>query len=103
VFSRLCFSHGHTVKEECGMIIAYYYGIVIPKTYPVLPREIMYQYKKESLMNITHEKIEARAYDLYLQRNGNGGSPLEDWLKAEKEIEKGKTVRIGKKHPLTNK
>lgn len=31
-------------------------------------------------------KIEARAYDLFLQRNGFPGNPLEDWFKAEAEI-----------------
>jgi len=54
-------------------------------------------------MSITHEKIEARAYGLYLERNENGGSQLEDWLKAEKELKKGNTKRIGKKHHLKNK
>ena len=40
-------------------------------------------------MSFSHEKIKARAYGLYLERNGKGGSQLEDWLKAEKEVEKG--------------
>jgi hypothetical protein len=32
------------------------------------------------------EKIRARAYELYLQRSGNGGSPEQDWLQAQHEI-----------------
>lgn len=47
-------------------------------------------------MNGTHEKIEVRAHGLYLERNGNGGSQLEDWLKAEKEINKGNSGHAGK-------
>ena len=32
------------------------------------------------------ERIRARAYELYLQRGGNGGSPEQDWLTAQQEI-----------------
>jgi hypothetical protein len=32
------------------------------------------------------EKIRARAYELYLQRGDNGGSPEQDWLRAVEEI-----------------
>jgi hypothetical protein len=32
------------------------------------------------------EQIRERAYELYLQRNGNGGSPEQDWLRARQEI-----------------
>lgn len=39
-------------------------------------------------MNSNTEKIKTRAYDLFLNRNGNGGSPLVDWLEAEREIER---------------
>jgi len=37
-------------------------------------------------METTSEKIETRAHDLFVERNGNTGSQLEDWLKAEQEI-----------------
>jgi hypothetical protein len=47
-------------------------------------------------MNLTHGKIEARAYGLYLERNGNSGSQLEDWLKAEKEVKKVNAALPGK-------
>jgi hypothetical protein len=32
------------------------------------------------------EKIRARAYELYLQRGGQGGSPEQDWLQAVSEV-----------------
>ncbi len=32
------------------------------------------------------ERIRARAYELYLQRGGHGGSPEQDWLRAQEEI-----------------
>lgn len=32
------------------------------------------------------QRISARAYELYLERGGNGGDPLSDWLQAEAEI-----------------
>ncbi len=32
------------------------------------------------------EKIRARAYELYLKRGDNGGSPEQDWLRAVEEI-----------------
>ncbi len=35
---------------------------------------------------VLEEKIRARAYELYLQRGGTGGSPEQDWLQAKKEV-----------------
>ena len=32
------------------------------------------------------ERIRQRAYELYLQRNGHGGSPEQDWIRAKEEI-----------------
>lgn len=48
-------------------------------------------------MNITHEKIKTCAYGLYLERNGNDGSELEDWLDAEKEVERVSALSNEKK------
>jgi DUF2934 family protein len=39
----------------------------------------------------TRKQIEARAYELYLQRGGKEGQDLEDWLIAEKELRQEKT------------
>lgn len=33
------------------------------------------------------DKIRARAYELFLQRGGHGGSPEQDWLQAVAEIQ----------------
>jgi hypothetical protein len=35
---------------------------------------------------IDRAQIEQRAYELYLQRQGEYGSDLEDWLQAEREL-----------------
>jgi hypothetical protein len=32
------------------------------------------------------EQIRVRAYEIYLQRGGDGGSPEQDWLRAVEEI-----------------
>jgi hypothetical protein len=34
----------------------------------------------------TPEQIERRAYELYVQRGGQDGQDLEDWLAAEREL-----------------
>ncbi len=35
---------------------------------------------------VLEEKVRARAYELYLKRHGQGGSPEQDWLQALQEI-----------------
>jgi Protein of unknown function (DUF2934) len=35
---------------------------------------------------LVHEQIEKRAYEIYLQHNGEEGHALEDWLIAEQEL-----------------
>jgi len=37
----------------------------------------------------TKQQIEARAYELYLQRGCENGHDIEDWLSAEKELKQG--------------
>ncbi len=34
----------------------------------------------------TREEIELRAYDIYLARGADGGSEIEDWLEAERQL-----------------
>jgi hypothetical protein len=41
---------------------------------------------KEQSSPVVEEKIRTRAYELYLQRDGTGGSPEQDWLRAKEEI-----------------
>ncbi len=38
------------------------------------------------------EQIRLRAYHLYLQRGGYGGSPEQDWLQAKEEISREQSV-----------
>jgi Protein of unknown function (DUF2934) len=35
---------------------------------------------------VVEEKIRARAYELYVQRGGVGGSAEQDWLRAKEEV-----------------
>jgi Protein of unknown function (DUF2934) len=42
------------------------------------------------------EKIAMRAYEIYLERNGAPGNPLEDWVRAEREVMQ-KSRKITKK------
>lgn len=32
------------------------------------------------------ENIQLRAYEIYLERNGAPGNPMEDWVRAEREV-----------------
>lgn len=34
----------------------------------------------------THDEIARRAFEIFLDRGGNDGNDLEDWLQAEKEM-----------------
>ena len=36
-----------------------------------------------------HEEIRRRAYEIYLERGEQQGSELDDWLQAERELERG--------------
>jgi hypothetical protein len=36
----------------------------------------------------SHEEIRIRAYEIYLERNGHAGDELDDWLRAERELQK---------------
>ena len=41
----------------------------------------------------TQEQIKERAFELYLQRGGQHGGDLEDWLEAEKQLARDLTPR----------
>ena len=44
-------------------------------------------HETEGLVHSTREQeIRIRAYEIYLQRGGQPGSELEDWLQAEREL-----------------
>ncbi len=36
----------------------------------------------------SHEEIRHRAYEIYLERDGLPGDELDDWLRAERELQK---------------
>jgi cytoskeletal protein RodZ len=42
-------------------------------------------------MTMTDEQVRARAYELYLERRGDGGTAEEDWYRAEAEL-RGKSA-----------
>ena len=45
--------------------------------------------EREGLLRSTcEEEIRNRAYEIYLQRGGQPGYELEDWLQAERELTK---------------
>ena len=39
--------------------------------------------------NSAHEEIRGRAYEIYLDRGGQPGGEMDDWLQAERELEGG--------------
>ena len=42
----------------------------------------------------SHEEIRLRAYEIYLQRGGLPGNELDDWLQAERELERGAPPKV---------
>ena len=42
--------------------------------------------RERSLPSSREHEIRIRAYEIYLQRGGQTGSELEDWLQAEREL-----------------
>ena len=46
--------------------------------------------RKEDLLNErpTHEQISQRAYQIYLERGARPANELDDWLRAERELER---------------
>lgn len=44
-----------------------------------------------------HEEVRIRAYEIYIERHGQPGDDLSDWLQAEREVEsKGRHEERGK-------
>ena len=42
----------------------------------------------------SHDEIAERAFEIYLERNGAAGDPMQDWIRAEQELfAKPKTTR----------
>ena len=47
----------------------------------------------------TRDEIAARAYELFLERGGEHGHDMEDWLAAESEVR----VRLGRARPAAQR
>ena len=45
--------------------------------------------RSEHAASPAEEQIRLRAYQLYLQRGGQSGSEIQDWLQAEAELSSG--------------
>ena len=50
--------------------------------------ETVVEEREELLRSTREEEIRNRAYEIYLQRGGQSGHELEDWLQAERELTK---------------
>ena len=50
--------------------------------------ETLVEEREVLLRSAREEEIRNRAYEIYLQRGGQPGSELEDWLQAEREVTK---------------
>jgi hypothetical protein len=60
---------------------------IIGRTYPAGSETTVGE--TEGPVHSTHEEqIRIRAYEIYLQRGGQPGYELEDWLQAERELTK---------------
>ena len=58
---------------------------LISRTEPTQPQTAVE--KRDGLLRATREQeIRIRAYEIYLQRGGQPGHELEDWLRAELEF-----------------
>lgn len=51
-------------------------------------RKITVRKRPSSSPHPTREDIERRAYELYLERGGAEGNEMEDWLQAERELQR---------------
>jgi len=49
------------------------------------------QDSERSIARPTEEEIAVRAYHIYLERGGADVNPVEDWLRAERELTEGKS------------
>jgi Protein of unknown function (DUF2934) len=51
----------------------------------------------------THEQIEQRAFEIYLERGGEDGQALKDWLTAEEELLQRQTTAVADIAPAKKK
>jgi DUF2934 family protein len=49
------------------------------------------------------EQIQLRAYEIFLERRGAPGNPMEDWLRAERELSLNGSPKPGKRRSPKSK
>jgi Protein of unknown function (DUF2934) len=85
-------SNGNGVHAESGNGAVKTSVTVAPESTPVTatpatPVSAVAEAKSRAEVRLSlEEQIRLRAYHLYLQRGGRGGSPEQDWLRAKEEI-----------------
>ena len=52
------------------------------------------------LQPLTHERIAARAYQIYIERGCQGGHELDDWLQAQYELLQMPVEKIAELQPV---
>ena len=58
---------------------------IVRSTNPTEPDTVTKE--SEGLLHSSHQQaVRNRAYEIYLQRGGQSGYELEDWLQAEREL-----------------
>lgn len=53
---------------------------------PIFPKKQQSQ-RMEDPAPRSEERIRSRAYEIYLQRGGQAGAEIDDWLQAEAELD----------------
>ena len=71
---------------------------MIPSTQEVIPMAAPAPAKERLKERLSlEERIQRRAYELYVQRGNESGSELDDWLQAEEEICRAEEEAINKR------
>ncbi len=71
---------------------------MIPSTPEVIPMAAPAPAKERLKERLSlEERIQRRAYELYVQRGNESGSELDDWLQAEEEIRRAEEEALDKR------
>jgi hypothetical protein len=71
---------------------------MIPSTQEVIPMAAPAPAKERLKERLSlEERIQRRAYELYVQHGNESGSELDDWLQAEEEICRAEEEAINKR------
>jgi len=66
-----------------------------PEVIQMAPPAPAKERRKERLS--LEERVQRRAYELYVQRGNESGSELDDWLQAEEEIRRAEEEALDKR------